>query len=76
VVGLRFACVLAVDFRAGAAVRFFFVDDFLAVVAVVDPDVTREECFGRWRTAFFGAASANELSANDASSASTNIFMV
>jgi hypothetical protein len=74
---LRFACVLTVDFRAGAAaVRFFFVDDFLAVVVVVDPDVTREECFGRWRTAFFGAASANELSANDASSASSNIFMV
>jgi hypothetical protein len=47
VVGLRFAAVRTAGFFADAAVRFFFVDGFLTVVAVV-PDVTREECLALW----------------------------
>jgi len=75
VVGLRFAAVPTAGFFAAAA-RFFFVDGFLTVVVGIVPDDTREECLTLWRTAFFGAASTAELSAKDASSAITNIFIV
>jgi hypothetical protein len=77
VVGLRFADVRTVGFFVDSVVvRFFFVGFFLRVVVALVPDDTREECFVRWRTAFFGAASATELSAKDASSATSNIFIV
>ena len=76
VVGLRFAAVRAARFFAVAAVRFFFADFFFAVGVALVPDDTRDECLARWRTTFFGAASAAALSAKDASSASTNIFIV
>jgi hypothetical protein len=84
VVGLRFAAVRTAGFFAAAA-RFFFVDGFLTVVVaavpddargVVVPDDTREECLALCRTAFFGAASTAELSAKDASSATSTIFIV
>jgi len=77
VLGLRLAAVRTAGFYAAAVVRFFFVGFFFTVVVVaVVPDETRDECLTLWRTAFFGAASAAELSANDASSAITNIFIV
>ena len=77
VLGLRLAAVRTAGFFAAAVVRFFFVGFFFTVVVVaVVPDETRDECLTLWRTAFFGAASAAELSANDASSAITNIFIV
>jgi hypothetical protein len=76
VVGLRFAAVRTAGFFAAAAARFFFVVGFLKVGVVVVPDDTREECLALWRTAFFGAASTAELSAKDASSATSNIFIV
>ena len=74
--GLRFAAVRLAGFFADAAVLFFFVTGFLTVVVAVVPDDTREECFVLWRTAFFGAASAAELNAKDASNATSNIFIV
>jgi hypothetical protein len=73
---LRFVAVRLVGFFADADARFFFGDGFLTVAVAVDPDDTREECLALWRTAFVGAASAAELSAKDASSATTNIFRV
>jgi hypothetical protein len=78
VVGLRLAGVRIAGFFADAAVvRFFLAERFLAVgLVVVDPDDTRDECLGRWRTAFFTAPSATELSANEASSATSSIFIV
>jgi len=78
VVGLRLAGLRTAGFFADiAVVRFFFFGDrFLAVVVAVDPDETRDECFVRWRTTFFTAPSATALSAKEASSASSNIFIV
>jgi hypothetical protein len=76
VVGLRLAAVRTAGFFADEAVRFFFVAGFLTVVVVVVPDDTREECLALWRTAFFGAPSAAEPSAKDASNATSNIFIV
>ena len=77
-VGLRFAGARTADFFDDAAVvvRFFFAARFRTVGLAVVPDDTRDECFGRWRTAFFTAPSATELSANEASSATSNIFIV
>jgi hypothetical protein len=69
----RFACARVRDLAAAA---FFFAAGFLPAV-VEAPDVTRDECFVRWRTVFFGAAaSAIDDRANAATSATTNIFIV
>ena len=86
--GLRFAVdFLVVDFfavalpacarrfaLAAAGARFFDVV-CLPVVAVA-PDETRDECLVRWRTAFFGAASAIDAIAKEATIATSNIFIV
>jgi hypothetical protein len=53
-------------FRFAAALLFALADFRRATVerrAVDAPADTREECFARWRTALFGAASAIEVSA-------------
>jgi len=40
------------------------------------PDETRDECLTRWRTAFFGAASAIDAIAKEVTIATSNIFIV
>src|SRR5476649_1614654 len=68
-----FACTRVRDLAAAA---FFFAAGFLPAVAGA-PDTTRDECFARCLTAFFGAAaSAIDDSANAAISAATSIFIV
>src|SRR5258707_3498150 len=73
VLGARLAAVFFVPapptvFRF--AVFFLVTCDF-----VCDPEVTRLECFARALVAFFGAASAVELSANAATSATSRILI-
>jgi hypothetical protein len=46
----------------------------LCVVVVLVLDETREECFARWRTVLRGAASTDEASANEATSATSSAF--
>ena len=73
-------CCLAVE-RFCAAVDFERERfDFTVVegfgVDVVAPAETRLECFGRCRTVFRGAASANELNATTAASATSSLLSV
>jgi hypothetical protein len=74
VLGVR----LAAPFFVPAAPADFRLTVFFLVVVdfVCDPAVTRLECFARALVAFFGAASAAELSANAASSATSRILIV
>jgi hypothetical protein len=83
VVGLRFT---AGFFATGlfdvvvvlvVAVDLFCTTLFFAAGCVAaGPDVTRLECFARARTVLLGAASAGELSANEATSATSSALMV
>lgn len=58
------------------AVRRFACGDVFFLDAAGLPTETRDEWFGRWRTAFFGAASATEASVKTASSTATIISRV
>jgi hypothetical protein len=66
--------VVAPDFAAA----FFLTALFLLTVGfvVVAPAVARLECFARARAVFFCAASAGELSANEATSATSSAVSV
>jgi hypothetical protein len=75
VVGVRF--VLLAFAAAFFAVALFFATFFFAAgFAVVVPLVGRLECFARARAVFFGAASAGELSENEATSAASSAVAV
>jgi hypothetical protein len=72
VLGVR----LAAFFVPAAPTLFRFTVFFLVVVDLVcDPAVTRVECFARALVDFFGAASAAELRANAATSATNRILI-
>jgi hypothetical protein len=74
-----FAGGVAPDLPAAEAPAvLFFVEGLLTTAFPLDaaaPDDTRDECFERWCTAFFGAASAIVAVANDATSVISNNFI-
>jgi hypothetical protein len=75
VVGLRFVLLaFAVDLFVAAF--FFAVFLFAAGFATFAPEVAPLECFARARGVFFGAASAGELSVNEATSATRSAVSV
>ncbi len=77
--GFRVAIVPApvpLLFRAAVAALFRTAGFFALVTVAPDEDETRDECLARWRTIFFGAASAIELTVKAATSAISNIFIV
>jgi hypothetical protein len=82
VVGFRFTLDFFADFFAVPVVlafaeAFFLTAFFFATgFAAVAPAVARLECFARARGVFFGAASAGELSASEATSATSNATAV
>src|SRR2546425_10594678 len=82
VVGLSFAVALmrffAVDFFAvvDLLARLLAFDFLTAAGAMAALAVTRDECFGRWRTIFFCAASAVELNVMAARIAISSSFIV
>jgi hypothetical protein len=82
VVGLRFAVALtrffAVDFFAvvDLLARLLAFDFLTAAGAIAALAVTLDECFGRWRTVFFCAASAVELNVMAARIAISSSFIV
>jgi hypothetical protein len=75
VVGLRFV-LLVFAVALFAAAFFFAVFLFAAGFVTFAPEVARLECFARARGVFFGAASAGELSANEATSATRSAVSV
>jgi hypothetical protein len=80
VLGVRFVLpALAVAFFVVVffAVALFFAAFFFTTgFAAVAPVVARLECFARARGVFFGAASAEELRANEATSATSSATAV